>query len=264
MGNSAQASARQSPPEAEPRLSGRVALITGAAGDGIGQATARRLLADGAAVAVTDIHEGRTQKVAEVLSELGPVVGHVMDAGDREAMDRTVAAVREELGPIDILVNNAAVNHLGPVAELSTDDWDRTIGVDLSGPWYLIRAVVPDMITRGRGSIVNITSVAGFTAPLREGPYSASKAALHSLTRTVATELGPQGIRCNSVAPGLVWTRFMEKYEEQFRPELERTPLGRFGQPDDVADVVAFLVSDESRFITGEVLNVSGGWYLRP
>jgi NAD(P)-dependent dehydrogenase (short-subunit alcohol dehydrogenase family) len=249
-----------------------VAVITGAS-RGIGAAIAQRFAAAGLKVAITarTAEEGDHRlegslatTASRIRAEGGTVLTITADLAKQADRAGIVETVERELGPIDILVNNAAVNHLGPVAELSTDDWDRTIGVDLSGPWYLIRAVVPDMITRGRGSIVNITSVAGFTAPLREGPYSASKAALHSLTRTVATELGPQGIRCNSVAPGLVWTRFMEKYEEQFRPELERTPLGRFGQPEDVADVVAFLVSDESRFITGEVLNVSGGWYLRP
>jgi len=246
-------------------FTGKAALITGGT-RGIGLGIAQEIVDRGGSVCITARKPDELEEAVKTLDPDG--TGRAIsargsaddEAHQQEAVAQTVAA----FGRLDFLVNNAAVNHLGPVAELSTDDWDRTIGVDLSGPWYLIRAVVPDMITRGRGSIVNITSVAGFTAPLREGPYSASKAALHSLTRTVATELGPQGIRCNSVAPGLVWTRFMEKYEEQFRPELERTPLGRFGQPDDVADVVAFLVSDESRFITGEVLNVSGGWYLRP
>jgi NAD(P)-dependent dehydrogenase (short-subunit alcohol dehydrogenase family) len=95
-----------------------------------------------------------------------------------------------------------------------------------------------------------------------EAPYAATKAALHSLTRTVAAEVGPYGIRCNTVAPGLVWTKFLEKNEEQFRSEIEKTPLRRFGYPDDVADVIAFLASEESRFITGETIVVSGGWYM--
>jgi 3-oxoacyl-[acyl-carrier protein] reductase len=253
-----------SEPQHDRRLEGRVALVTGAAGAGIGQATARRLLRDGAAVAVTDIHEGRTAKTADALSELGRVVGVAMDAGDRGAIDAGLATVRAELGPVDILINNAAINPIGNAAELSTDDWDRTIDVDLSGPWYLMRAVLPQMAEAGRGSIVNVTSVAGFIGTANEGPYAAAKAALHCLTRTVAAEFGPRGVRCNCVAPGLVWTKFMEKFEEQFRPEIERTPLRRWCMPDDVADVIAFLASEESRFITGETITVSGGWYMRP
>jgi NAD(P)-dependent dehydrogenase (short-subunit alcohol dehydrogenase family) len=142
--------------------------------------------------------------------------------------------------------------------------WDRAIDVDLTGPWQLFRAVIPGMIELGRGSIVNVTSVAAFISPHAEGPYAAAKAGLHSLSRTVAREYGPAGIRCNSVAPGLIWTRFMEKYEEQFRPEVDRTPLRRWGQPQDVADTIAFLASDRSAFITGETITVSGGWYMRP
>jgi NAD(P)-dependent dehydrogenase (short-subunit alcohol dehydrogenase family) len=126
----------------------------------------------------------------------------------------------------------------------------------------LIRLLVPGMKEKGNGTIVNVSSVAAYTSPAGEAPYAATKAALHSLTRTVATEVGPYGIRCNTVAPGLIWTRFLEKNEEQFRPELEKTPLRRFGHPEDVADVIAFLASEESRFITGETIVVSGGWCM--
>jgi NAD(P)-dependent dehydrogenase (short-subunit alcohol dehydrogenase family) len=247
-------------------LDGRVALITGAAGAGIGRATARRFAHDGAAVVVTDIHERRTfETVAAIRDEVAtPVVGFQLDAGDRMGIDQVVAAVREQLGPIDVLVNNAAINPMATTEECDPQEWDKAIDVDLTGPWYLTRSVLPDMMRAGRGSIINVTSVAGYTSPEREGPYAAAKAALHALTRTVAREAGPHGVRCNSVAPGLVWTRFMEKYEEQFRPEIERTPLRRWGQPEDVADVIAFLAAEGSRFITGETITVSGGWYMRP
>ena len=246
-------------------LDGRVALVTGAAGAGIGRATARCLAQAGATVVVTDIHERRTtETVAALRDELGStsIVGHALDGGDPEAIIRVIGEVRSRVGPVDVLVNNAAVNPFGEVDTLEPADWERAIAVDLTGPWLLTRAVLPDMKERRSGSIINISSVAAYTSPEREAPYGAAKAALHSLTRTVAREVGPFGIRCNAVAPGLIWTRFMEKFEEQFRPEVERTPLRRWGQPEDIADVVLFLASDASRFITGEALTVSGGWYM--
>jgi 3-oxoacyl-[acyl-carrier protein] reductase len=247
-------------------LEGRVALVTGAAGAGSGRATARRLALAGATVVVTDVHERRTKETVESLREEtgGTFLGHVLDGGDAAQISSVVSLVRGSVGPVDVLVNNAAINPFAVLDELQPADWNRALDVDLTGPWLLIRAVLPDMKQRGRGSIVNVSSVAAYTAPEREAPYAAAKAALHSLTRTVAREMGPHGIRCNAVAPGLIWTRFMEKYEEQFRPEVERTPLRRWGQPEAVADVVHFLASDASRFITGEALTVSGGWYMHP
>jgi NAD(P)-dependent dehydrogenase (short-subunit alcohol dehydrogenase family) len=240
--------------------------VTGAAGSGIGRATAWTLATEGASVVVTDIH---ARRLAETVSELREVhgkriVGHVLDCGDQREISEVVAAVAGELGSIDVLVNNAAINPMVTVLDSDQSVWDRAIDVDLTGPWQLFRAVIPGMIELGRGSIVNVTSVAAFISPHAEGPYAAAKAGLHSLSRTVAREYGPAGIRCNSVAPGLIWTRFMEKYEEQFRPEVDRTPLRRWGQPQDVADTIAFLASDRSAFITGETITVSGGWYMRP
>ena len=247
-------------------LAGRVALVTGAAGAGIGRATAATLARHGATVVVTDIHERRTNETVTALSAEfeGRIVGHLLDCGDRRAIAGVVARVAEELGPIEILVNNAAVNPMATVLDSDPAVWDSAIEVDLTGPWHLIREVLPGMVTLGRGSIINVTSVAAFISPATEGPYAAAKAGLHSLSRTIAREYGHAGVRCNSVAPGLIWTKFMEKYEEQFRPEVERTPLRRWGQPQDVADAIAFLASDHSSFITGETLTVSGGWYLRP
>jgi NAD(P)-dependent dehydrogenase (short-subunit alcohol dehydrogenase family) len=248
-------------------VDGRVALVTGAAGAGIGRATARRLAAAGASVVVTDVHRRRTDETVAALRAEFPAVrieGRLLDGGDAAQIERVVAEVDAELGGVDILVNNAAVNPFGEADTLTLEEWERALAVDITGPWLLIRAVLPGMKQRRRGSIVNVSSVAAWTAPEREHPYSAAKAALHSLTRTVAREAGPFGVRCNAVAPGLVWTRFMEKFEEQFRPEVERTPLRRWGTPEDVAGVVLFLASDLSAFITGEALTVSGGWYMHP
>jgi NAD(P)-dependent dehydrogenase (short-subunit alcohol dehydrogenase family) len=251
----------------EPREhEGRVALVTGAAGAGIGQAVADRLARDGATVVVTDAHERRTGEVTAALRErhgVDRVVGHPLDVGVRADVDRVVDAVVADLGAIDILVNNAAINVLTEVVDMDPADWDRTLDVDLSGPWYLTRRVLPGMRARGWGSVVNVTSVAAWLGGGNEGPYAAAKAALHALTRSIAIENGPYGIRANAVAPGIIRSRFVEKYLDRFEGEVAKTPLRRLGEPDDVADVVAFLCSDQSRFVTGEVVNVSGGWYVR-
>ena len=231
-------------------LSGRTALVTGAAGSGIGQATARRLLAEGTNVVVTDVHEGRLAAVAD---ELGAAYGDavlalLMDAGDRAQIDAGLAQARERFGLIDVLVNNAAVNALAPVGEMDPGQWDWAIGVNLSGPWYLCRAVLGPMVEVGRGSIVNITSVAGYIQGTNEGPYAGAKAALHQLTRTIATEYGPQGIRCNGVAPGIIHTWFVDaNAHHNFSTRPPKHPgAGDWGLPDDIANVVAWLVSDES------------------
>ena len=247
-------------------FAGRVALVTGAAGSGIGKATARRLAAEGASVVVTDVHPGRTATTVDELRAEFPevrVVGHVMDAGDLAAIDDVVAAVAADLGPIDLLVNNAAVNVLGLVVDYDPADWDRVIAVDLTGCWYLSKAVMPAMIERGRGSVVNISSVASsLGGGGTEGPYAAAKAGLQSLTRTVAAEGGPYGIRANAIAVGIVWTKFVEKHADRLAPEAERTPLRRLGNPEEIAAVVAWLASDESSFVTGATINASGGWYM--
>jgi NAD(P)-dependent dehydrogenase (short-subunit alcohol dehydrogenase family) len=249
-------------------LDGRVALVTGAAGAGIGRACAQRLGRDGAAVVVTDVHERRTaETVAALADELAPtpVVGHTLDVSDRSRVDEVFADVAATLGPIDILVNNAAMNVLGTVADYDPADWDRVIDVDLTACWYLMRAALPAMTAQGWGSIVNVSSVAGYLGGAgSEGPYAAAKAGLQSLTRTVAAEAGPQGVRANAVAVGIVWSKFVEKHAASLAPEAERTPLRRLGRPEEIAAVVAWLASDESSFVTGETINASGGWYMSP
>lgn len=248
-------------------LSGHTALVTGAAGGGIGKAVARRLLTEGANVVVTDVHEKRTDEtVATFVEEFGQdrVMGSLMDAGDRSQIDATLAAAKERLGAVDVLVNNAAVNALDRVGDMSPESWDWAIGVNLSGPWYLCRAVLPDMVAAGWGSIVNITSVAGWIHGTNEGPYAGAKAALHQLTRTIAAEYGPDGVRCNGVAPGIIHTWFIDNKAPQLLDEADNTPVRRLGTPDDIANVTAWLVSDQSSFVTGETINASGGWYMRP
>jgi NAD(P)-dependent dehydrogenase (short-subunit alcohol dehydrogenase family) len=164
-----------------------------------------------------------------------------------------------------VLVNNAAVNVLGTVVDYDTGDWDRVLDVDLTACWSLMRAVLPPMISAQRGAIVNVSSVAGYLGGGgMEGPYAAAKAGLQSLTRTVAAEAGPHGVRANAVAVGIVLTKFVEKHAATLAPEAERTPLRRLGRPEEIAAVVAWLASDESSFVTGATINASGGWYMSP
>jgi NAD(P)-dependent dehydrogenase (short-subunit alcohol dehydrogenase family) len=252
---------------ADLRFQGRVALVTGAAGAGIGSATARRLAREGAAIVALDRHAARTEAlVAELRSRYDvPVLGVALDVTDRPAVDDALRDASRALGTIDVLVNNAAINVQGSVFDYEPDDFDRVVAVDLTACWYLTQRVIGPMRTLGRGSIVNISSVAAYNGGRgREAPYSAAKAGLLELTRSVAIEAGPYGIRCNAIAPGLVESKFVDKHRARFQADADATPLRRHGQPDEIANVVAFLVSDESSFITGEVINVSGGWLLSP
>ena len=248
-------------------LAGRVAFVTGGAGGGIGRAVVRRLAREGAVVVMADSREARCLAIADQLrKEFGPTIhGYGVDIADRERVDEVLADVEKTVGPVDILVNNAAVNVLGPASEYDLADWDRVMDVDLNACFFLARRTLPGMMERGWGSIVNITSVAGYLHGFGvEGPYAAAKAALHSLTRVLAYEGGPRGVRCNAVAPGIIDTWFVRQSPEQFEKEKQATPVRRFGTPDEVANVVFFLVSEQSAFVTGETINVSGGWYMRP
>ena len=250
----------------EKELSGRIALVTGGAGGCIGRATVTRLAREGATIVIADQRESRCLEVAKELSEeFGPVVhGYGVDIADREGIDVVLAEVEASLGPIDILVNNAAVNFISPVSEYKVEEWDRVMDVDLNACFYLARKILPGMMERGWGSIVNVTSVAGWLHGYgQEGPYAAAKAALHSLTRAIAFEGGPRGVRCNAVAPGIIDSWFIRQSPEQFEGEKKQTPLRRFGTGDEVANVIYFLVSEQSAFVTGDVINVSGGWYMR-
>jgi NAD(P)-dependent dehydrogenase (short-subunit alcohol dehydrogenase family) len=245
-----------------------VALVTAAAGAGIGQAVARRLAAGGASLVVSDIHERRTKEVSEAIARDYPkvrVAGYAMDVSDRERIDEVVADVARTLGPIRILVNNAAINVVGSIFDYDPKDWDWCVAVNLSGPWYLCRATMPGMRDAGGGVIVNISSYApdvggGGT----EAPYAVTKGGLNALTRSCALEGGPHGIRCNAVSMGVVTgTKFIDDNPQVAERLLPQTPLGRHASSSDIAEAVAFLASDRSAHVTGEILNVAGGIYMR-
>lgn len=246
---------------------GRVALVTGGAGAAIGGATCRTLASYGASIAVLDWHQRRTDEMAAEIADTYGVATLALcaDITDRPAIDAAVAEIEAELGSLDIVVNSAAINVQGSIFDYDPDDWDRVIDADLTAPWYLIRQTIGAMRERGWGSIVNVTSVAAYIGGNgREGPYGAAKAGLQDLTRAVAIEGGPHGIRCNAVAPGLIDSKWVQAQAERYETFIEATPLRRHGQPEDVANTIAFLCSNESAHITGSVINLSGGWYLTP
>ncbi len=242
-----------------------VALVTAAAGAGIGASVARQLAADGLDVVVTDAHERRCGEFAAALGEeFGrPFDSHALDVTDHDQVEAVVGAVARSKGGVDVLVNNAGWSKIEPVAEMSIETWQRCLDVDLTGTFVCMRHVLPLMIADGGGSIVNISSIAAWEMSTEHGAaYSAAKAGVLALTRVAAAENGPHGVRVNAVAPGLIYNNFLRKiYPEEFFDDYIDTKafLGRIGQPGDISDMVSFLASDRAGYITGEVFTVSGG-----
>jgi 3-oxoacyl-[acyl-carrier protein] reductase len=247
----------------------RLALVTAAAGAGLGQAIARRLAARGDRVVVTDIHARRTQEVASAIAGEHPhttVVGYPLDVGDRDQIDSVVDEVVATLGPVHVLVNNAAVDIPGTIFEYELADWDRTLAVNLTGPWYLCRRLVPLMREAGGGVVVNIGSLASEVGGAGvESPYAVSKGGLHALTRALARDAGEYGIRAVTISPGVIRdSRFVVEHPETLELVDARPVLGSFPGTAELAEAVTFLTSDSARHITGTALHVNGGAYLTP
>jgi NAD(P)-dependent dehydrogenase (short-subunit alcohol dehydrogenase family) len=254
----------------EDEFRGRVALVTGSAGQGIGRATAARLCAGGAHTVVTDVHAGRVERVTEELAAAAPsgvrVVGKVLDVSDLASIDTAVDELAAELGPIQILVHNAAYNVMGSIFTYRPEDWTRVMDTNLNGPWYLTKLAMLQMRDAGGGVIVSVSSVAPDNgANGLESPYAVSKGGLNALARSCAHEGGPHGIRSNIVTMGFVrGTRFSEVlHPDMAATEATANPLGELPHADDIAEAIAFLASDRARYITGETLNVDSGGYMR-
>ena len=243
----------------------KVVVVTAASGAGIGSAIARQLAEDGWDVVITDIHERRSRELAEQLSSQHgrPFLAKLLDVSDAQAVERCIAEVVSEKGRIDALVNNAGWSTIAPVAELSLENWQRCLNIDLTGTFLTMRHALPSMIARSSGAIVNISSIAAYETSTEHGAaYSAAKAGVLALTRVAAAENGKHGIRVNAIAPGLIYNDFLRKiYPSEFFDGYaeSRSLVGRVWRPEDVAALVSFLLSDKAGYITGEVYGISGG-----
>ncbi|MEY3308888.1 MAG: hypothetical protein RLZZ413_2926 [Pseudomonadota bacterium] len=241
------------------RLTGKTALIT-AAGQGIGRATAERMAAEGAAVIATDVNPALVAELAQIPG----IEAHVLDVLDPAA----ITALTARVGPVDILFNCAGVVHSGDILTATEADWDFAFDLNAKAQFRMIRAVLPGMLAKGGGSIINMSSVAGpKKGPVNRAVYSASKAAVVGLTRAVAADYVAQGIRCNAICPGTVDSPSLHErlratgdYDGALKAFVARQAMGRLGQPAEIAALVCYLAADESGFTTGTEHVIDGGW----
>jgi len=248
-------------PRIQVDLSGKVACVTGA-GRGIGRAIALTLGRAGAAVACVDVNGTAAESVAGEILALGKAqaIGLACDVTNSDQVAKTIEAVIEKMGSLHILVNNAGITRDGLLVRMKDDQWDAVINVNLRGTFLFTRTAARYLIKVGGARIINIASISGLMGNPGQANYSASKAGVIGFARTVAKELASRQVTVNAVAPGFIATEMAQALGEQTLEEIKkRTPLGRLGDPQDVADAVLFLASDAASFITGTVIRVDGG-----
>ncbi len=242
-------------------LDGSIALVTGGS-RGIGLAIAQALAEGGARVAVIGRNGQRAQEAAASLPGEGHA-GYSCDVGKADQVTATVKAVESDLGPVDIVVNNAGITRDNILLRMKDEEFDEVIAANLKGPFLFTRAVTRGMMKRRSGSILNITSVVGLTGNAGQANYAASKAGLVGMTKSVAKELASRGVRCNALAPGFIRTDMTDALTDDQVANLKSSiPLGTLGEPEDVAEVARFLVGPGARYITGQVIAVDGGMVM--
>ena len=242
----------------------KVALVTGAA-NGIGKATAKRLARDGTAIGVLDLLKDGAAAVAEEIKAAGgQAIALAADVSNRGEVTRAVEELRGAFGPVTILVNNAGITGFVPFEEITDEQWDTMLAINLKGTFIVTQVVLPDMKAAQWGRIINISSSSAQTGAINMAHYSSSKGAIVTLTRTLAQELGPHGITVNNIPPGSVMQTLMsEQNKERFQiPHdvlLQTIPVRRTGLPDDIANACAWLASEETSYVTGQTIGVNGG-----
>lgn len=245
-------------------MTGKVALVTGAA-RGIGQAIAKKLAAEGCDVALCDLKAEWLAETVGLIEAMGRKVKcFEVDVGNAAAVDAAVNGAVKEFGKIDILINNAGITKDTLMIRMSEQDWDAVMTVNLKGTFLFTKAVARPMMKQRTGAIVNVASIIGLIGNAGQCNYAASKAGVIALTKSAAKELASRNVRVNAVAPGFIETKMTEALPEEVRTKmLGAIPMGRFGQPEDVANVVLFLASDMSSYMTGQVLPICGGMVMQ-
>ncbi|KPP85811.1 MAG: Dehydrogenase [Rhodobacteraceae bacterium HLUCCO07] len=251
------------------RLDGKTCIVTGG-GNGIGKATCLRLASEGGRVAVTDIDDGDAKAVCEeIRAQGGTADSWQLDVADADAVRQVFDAAADRFGQIDVVVNNAGISGVNrPTHEISEEEWRKVIDINVNGVFYCTKAAIPHLKKAGGGSIVNLSSIYGLVGAPDLPPYHASKGAVRLMTKTDALLYAKEGIRVNSVHPGFIWTplveglaRSSEEGVEAFRKGLDDLhPIGHVGEPEDIAAGIAYLASDDAKFVTGSELVIDGGY----
>ena len=244
-------------------LENKIAVVTGSA-RGLGQAIAIKLASAGASIALCDLELDWLTESEELIKKIGvDVKSYSVNVADSNSVIDGIKKIESDFGKIDILVNNAGITKDGLLIRMSEDDWDQVLDVNLKGVFLCTKAVMRGMSKRREGSIVNIASVIGLMGNAGQANYAASKGGVISFSKTVAKELASRNVRCNAIAPGFIRTAMTDALDLEIQEKMkELIPLGRFGEPEDVANVVLFLASNSSSYVTGQVLSTFGGMVM--